>query len=263
MKEKILITKNEIKSFQNVDVYFLDSVYTLPCKFVTDIRFEAEKDLRSGKIYVTDGFIEFSSRAFSALGKQTHAYVPDEERLCIDFLQRIQEGTDIFRIGFSLPQTSLTLDLPCDPLLDCEGNVIEYSDCPSYALTEESLRIFAGKASESIKRTPVIYSDVCKNWERVVGKNYRPDLLQAEMISLRVDTSEIGIEFEIYNSKCPLQYMVFCFENYTIHSFNVYLEKTLADDISISRMANGNLFVLLKDCGICIECEGIAVYYPD
>lgn len=262
MNDKIIIDKESIKEFDKVKIFFLESFYIFDIDIINDVKFDATFKKRSGEYCVTDGFIELAPEVRKTLGTLIDDYYPDEERITECFYSRLIKGADINEIRFTSRKKELEFVLPCNPLTDCKGNVVEYSNCPSFTMSPHgNLRIYAGQSSDSPKREKLIYSDICKNWDRVIGKNYRPDFLDVAMNNLSIWEDGIAIGFDVFNMQCPVSDVGFFFKFCKIHSFNMYLGNyPFNTDFELARMVNGHIYVRFQDCGICFECGEISAY---
>ena len=261
-EDKIVIDKESVKEFDKVTIYFIKSYYTLDIGVITDMHFDVTVEKRTEDLEVTDGFIELAPKAVDVLGLLVDDYYPEEDRITEPLFSRLEAGTDITRLCFTSRKKEMTVYLPCNPLTDCDANVVECSDCPSVdVLPDGSLRIYAGKSSKNPSRENLICSDVCKNWNDIMGKKYRPDILNVRMNQLKIERNEIAIEVEICNPQSPVFFAEFVFNHYKIHSFNMYLgQGYFSADIEVARMDNGDFYVCLQECGICLECKEISVF---
>ena len=260
MSEKIIIDKESIKEFNKITVRFSESDYPLDISLLNDIKFNGTVRKRTGDIRVTDGFIEFAPKAGKKRGKLNDEYFMEEDRVTEYFSSRLLKGTDIKEIVFTAKGKELKLCLPCKPLTDCNGNVVEYSNCPSFSMSPHgNLSIYAGESSTSPKREKLVYADICKNWGWVMGENYRPDVLDLDLTAIKISEDGIGIECEVLNHTSLYSNVVFFFRFCKIHNFDVYLGNRNTR-FELARMHNGHIYACLRGCNVCLECGEVAVY---
>ncbi|MDE6667714.1 MAG: hypothetical protein K2K38_05145 [Clostridia bacterium] len=264
MKDKIIIDKESIKEFDEVKIYLGRSRYDFDIGAVADVNFEVTPVKRSADLKATDGFIELAPEALDAPGEFVdETGLLDMEYITEPILSGLEKGTDISKVCFTSREKELTVYLPCDPLTDCIGRVVESSNCPSFEiLPDGTLRICVGKSSKSPQREKLICSDVCENWDFIMDKKYCPDILKVGANYLKIKEDGIAIGFEVYNRDSPVSDVEFFFKDCKIHSFYMCLgQGKLNTDIEIARMVNGHIYVRLHGCRICLECKEVSVYY--
>ena len=154
--------------------------------------------------------------------------------------------------------------LQYDPLKDSFGNDKEYSNCPSFDVENDNIKICFGDMSKQPKRVDNNYHQLVQGWCEVF--DYAPNSLCATFDGMTFFSSQnngkndclklrLKTELKTKHSKNPTFVFVGVDEFYQPpwgYGNDDY-------DVRMSKLANGKIYVSLGDENMQLVCDSISV----
>ena len=265
--EKLIINKEFLQGYETLSIGLENcDVYELDVADILDISCVATAKAVKSKEYCTqDGFIKISARAAQAV----EVSVLRENTLETEWDQRLRERLELCdgaadMTSFSLKDKEgkeIEIWVPYDPLESVlHGAEIELSNCPSLEIDDDgNMLILFGASSKQPTRKDNNYDELIVGWKDAFG-DYLPDILKVEMFSLDSfgdGQMNLMASFNIDDKHCIKGSADLRFMNCENLRMEMFLPNYRYSEISMSRLADGRVYVGLYGLGIDFTCSEI------
>lgn len=244
--------------------------YKIEAKDVLDLNFAVEPvDKLKGdepNYRLRSGFMTISAQARNIRDQGALKVPKSRDKLVPNYSlsERLAICADICAVHFcGKDRENIQIQTPYNPLLDIQGNEIEWSNCPSFEENEKGdITVYFGESSKMPKRKDNNYNELIVGWEKTFGY-FVPKRLDLGIGLIEVSDGEsmaIGIAATVQNKEADkkTERFIFC----DCRSISLWTTFPVGGDSSVvmAKRNNGRIYVGMEELGLEFDCSSVWIY---